>query len=318
MHSKKNIKILDCTLRDGGFTNDFYWSNSFLTDYFKTVNSLPLEYVEVGYWKQKNKSRNQFYNINEKDLFSFKKKCKIKLAVITDFHYSTKNEKDFPKKKDGLLSLIRVTSRIEDLDDTVDFINRLKDYTKLNISLNIFNFSSNTEKNLEKISRKLKKCNADFFYFADTHGNLDFNYLPNHFAKFIDKINSFNKKIGFHFHDNIGTAYSNYIYCINNGFQYFDSTIFGIGRGGGNLRTEFLVDDKFKSKLVVFINKYKKSLEIPYNLYCLITGINSVSNIYANYAYKNRINLSAFNKFCLNLNNKDKNNFNSKKIEKIL
>ena len=127
----KSVKILDCTLRDGGFTNDFNWSKKFQNQYFKTVNSLPLEFVEVGYWKQKNKSKNKFYNINENDLVSFKKKCKIKLSVISDFHYSSKNVKDFPQKKDNLLSLIRVTARMEDLDETIEFINILRDYTKI-------------------------------------------------------------------------------------------------------------------------------------------------------------------------------------------
>ena len=48
-------KILDCTLRDGGFTNNFNWTNSFVNDYFKVINSLPVEFVEVGYWNRKTK-----------------------------------------------------------------------------------------------------------------------------------------------------------------------------------------------------------------------------------------------------------------------
>ena len=67
------MKIIDCTLRDGGFTCDFNWSKRFYNDYFKLTNYLDIDYVEVGYWQQKNKSRNLFYNIDFDDCLKFTK-----------------------------------------------------------------------------------------------------------------------------------------------------------------------------------------------------------------------------------------------------
>ena len=63
----KSVKILDCTLRDGGFTNDFNWSKKFQNQYFKTVNSLPLEFVE--------NNGMHFYNTSSPLLFHFPSAC---------------------------------------------------------------------------------------------------------------------------------------------------------------------------------------------------------------------------------------------------
>ena len=85
-----NIKILDCTLRDGGFINDFNWSKKFVNSYFKLINKLPLEIIEVGYWKQRNKSSNLFYNIDEEYLYSIKKKNSQKNSCHRRFSLSIK------------------------------------------------------------------------------------------------------------------------------------------------------------------------------------------------------------------------------------
>ncbi|MDC3177413.1 hypothetical protein OA960_02690 [Pelagibacteraceae bacterium] len=304
-------KILDCTLRDGGFTNNFNWTNSFVNDYFKVINSLPVEFVEVGYWKQENKSSNKFYNINETDLIKFKKNCKKKISIMNDFHYCIKNVKNYPKKNDNLLSLIRMTSRIENIDECVDFLNDLKNYTNLKISLNIFNFSNYKNLDFQKIISSIKKSQVDYLYFADTHGSIDFFKLDRSKNKFFNKIRSL-KNIGFHFHDNIGTAYSNYKYCLSSKFNIFDTTICGIGRGGGNLRTELIYNNE---KIYNFINKYNKILNIPFNMYWHISGSTSVSNLYANYAISKKLDISKFKLFCKKLKGRDKDNFNLSKIK---
>ena len=44
-----NNKVLDCTLRDGGYYTDWHFSAKFLEDYLKTIKSLPINIIEVGY-----------------------------------------------------------------------------------------------------------------------------------------------------------------------------------------------------------------------------------------------------------------------------
>ena len=310
------MKIIDCTLRDGGFTNDFNWSRNFYEDYFKLTNYLNVEYIEIGYWQQKNKSKNIFYNIDFDNCMKFKKLTNKKISIMSDFHYSSKNVRNFPQKKDNLASIIRVTSRLEDINECIEFTNDLKEYTKLKISINFFNFSNYSINDIKKLKSKLKKSNSDFIYLADTHGSLDFDSLNRNKQKAILSLVNKKYNLGLHFHDNIGSAVSNFNYCKAKGVKFFDTTIFGIGRGGGNLKTEQVL----KKNLILinkFIIKHLNSLKIKDNIYENITGLNSVSNIYAKHALNNKINIELFDKFCKSLNRKNRDNFNIQIFKKI-
>ncbi len=310
------MKIIDCTLRDGGFTNDFNWPKNFYSDYFKLTNYLDIEYVEIGYWQQKNKSKNLFYNIDFESCLKFKKLTNKKISIMSDYHYSSKNVYDYPRKKDKLASIIRVTSRLEDINECIEFTNDLKEYTKLKISINFFNFSNYSIQNIYKLKKKVNKSNCDFIYLADTHGNMNFNTFNVNKSKAVFALLSKNYNLGMHFHNNIGTAMSNYILCKSKGIKYFDTTIFGIGRGGGNLKTEQVVKNN-PTLINHFIHKHINNLKLGFNIYENITGINSVSNIYAKHAFQKKIDIRKFSLFCKRLNRKQKDNFNTELLNKI-
>ena len=44
-----NIKLLDCTLRDGGYYTDWDFDKNLVIDYCRAMEELPIDYVEVGY-----------------------------------------------------------------------------------------------------------------------------------------------------------------------------------------------------------------------------------------------------------------------------
>ena len=58
------MKIIDVTLRDGGFTCDFDWPMKFAQEYYKLLSKLDVNLVELGYWKQTAKSSNRFFDLN--------------------------------------------------------------------------------------------------------------------------------------------------------------------------------------------------------------------------------------------------------------
>ena len=59
-------KILDCTLRDGGYYNDWNFSSSFFDNYLKTAKSLPISILEIGYISDAKDSLGSFYHLNNK------------------------------------------------------------------------------------------------------------------------------------------------------------------------------------------------------------------------------------------------------------
>ena len=132
----------------------------------------------------------------------------------------------------------------------------------LNIFINIMQCTEVSNKKLKKICEFLKKNKISIIYIADSLGCLK--------PKQLKRISTFLKKnwdgqIGLHAHNNLKLALKNSLIAIKNDFKWIDSTITGMGRGPGNLKTEdilpktnsyFLTREFKKTKL--HFNKLKK------------------------------------------------------------
>ena len=74
MNSKKNeIKILDCTLRDGGYYTNWWFSDKFVENYLNTISKLPVDIIEFGYLSDNNDDYGLFYHLNSKALINAKR-----------------------------------------------------------------------------------------------------------------------------------------------------------------------------------------------------------------------------------------------------
>ena len=115
------MKILDCTLRDGGFVNDFNWDFDFAKKYYDLMSKFKIHYVELGYWKQTEKSKNPFYNLGFNEVEKITKNAEIDNAcVIIDYHYCNKDLACYPVKNQTPISMIRITSRKEDMQKAIE------------------------------------------------------------------------------------------------------------------------------------------------------------------------------------------------------
>ena len=138
------MKYIDVTLRDGGHQRGFNWPLEFVNRYLTSINAFPeIGFVELGYWKQKDKFDGPFYSIEEELLSSICKMTKKKLSIMVDYHYCSHNVEDFPSTTNfNELGLIRVCLRKEDISEGCKFVNELKNYTKCKISINFFNITN--------------------------------------------------------------------------------------------------------------------------------------------------------------------------------
>ena len=99
--------------------------------------------------------------------------------------------------------------------------------------------------------------------------------------------NNWNKEIGIHAHDNLNLALKNSLFALNNGVSWIDSTITGMGRGPGNLKTEEILKysnfykktEKFKDVLKNFL-KLKKFYKWGSNIYYKIAAKKKIHPTY--------------------------------------
>ena len=251
----KNIKLLDCTLRDGGYYNRWDFSKNLISDYLSCMKDCSVDYIELGFRTLKNVgfkgacayTKNEF--INSVIKFS-EPKVGIMIngsEILNNYQYSQKNvESLFSSEIKSRLKLIRIACHYEEINKILPICNYLKKKNYM-IGINLMQISEIDLSKIKEVAKTLNNSPADVFYIADSLGALNEEKL----LKILDCIkSSYKKEIGIHAHDNMEKALSNTITAIDNGVTWVDSTINGMGRGPGNVKTEIalIALDKYRNK----------------------------------------------------------------------
>ena len=313
------MKLIDVTLRDGGHAVNFNWNIDFAKEHYNVLSKIPdIKFIELGYWKQTSKSQHPFYNLNYNLVKKITGEKKLKnVSIMIDYHYCSKNLHDYPTNKQKEIAMIRMCSRKEDIKKALEFGERLKKYTKINVSFNVFNAANYSSKELLNTCKLIAKYKMDYVYFADTHGSMDLSKLLNRFNKVIRLLKKSGKGIGMHLHDHSGKGYFNYRELKNYKIYMSDASVRGMGKGFGNLRLEHIINSKYISKLAGFINKYNILLNMPPNAYTLITSKYGITDNYAAQAKELKISMDKFDKFCSSVKGTNRDTYNKELILKI-
>ena len=242
------ISLLDCTLRDGGYYNNSNFSVSLINKYLKVMSDIKVDYVEIGFRSQEKKEFRGpcAYSTDEfLDSLQIPKNLKIAVMINAAELVKDKNEKKnilalknlFKKSNLSKVKLIRIASHFSELDRMMPIASRIKNLG-YKVAVNLMQISDRTEKEIKKFCDAAKKINLDTIYFADSTGSLNSDQtleIVKNFKKY------WKKDLGIHAHDNMDKAMENAIVSMTNGVNWIDSTVLGMGRGPGNVKTENLV-----------------------------------------------------------------------------
>ena len=260
------MKILDCTLRDGGYYTNWDFDQELTNDYFKLVKSLPIEIIEIGYrgnTSKKNTYFGEYYFLTISNLKRIKSiignKKEISIMIdLKDWRNANDLKKNLSKCR-GVVDIVRFAVAPNKLIEFKDFLKVTKGLG-FKVCVNLM-YSHVILKNSELIKRVLKlKKFFDVLYIVDSYGTLitgDVENIINKIKKIDDKI-----PIGFHAHNNLEMALANSIEAIKNNIDYLDCTITGMGRGAGNLKTELLITYLNLKKKIMKFNDYKNIAKV--------------------------------------------------------
>lgn len=313
------MKLVDVTLRDGGFVNDFNWDMSLAKKHIDTMEKIGIHMIELGYWKQTEKSKNPFYNFNEDHLnflTSDTNKSTVFGAMI-DYHYCQKSMDEYPSIGESRLELIRVTSRKEDFRNALEFSQKLKDEKKLKVSFQVINSTNYSKKELEDLIKLICEFNLDIVAFADSHGNLNLNSDLDRYMPAIDILKSNNMQWGLHLHNHTGRANMNYWIGKSLNCNYMDASVKGLGKGGGNLKLEEIVDNEVIPEIMNFmVNHSPEEMSIhkaqAYNTIC---GRWNVTDNYRKVGMKHNLDFSSFQSIIKKIEGIDKDTYNPETFE---
>jgi 4-hydroxy 2-oxovalerate aldolase len=239
------MKILDCTLRDGGYYTDWNFSKKLVENYLDTVSKLPISIVEIGYLSQKEDLNGPFYHLSNKILIKAKSILRNNQKIYAMINFKElKNSEDLHKlikNKTKYLDGIRFAVSPFDIEKVLRFIKPLKKkYKSITFNINLMYLSKwkSDEALIRKIFNTLNN-KVETVSFVDSFGALK----PEEIISFFKRLKNYKKsfKIGCHFHNNCGLALANSLLASNLNCEIVDSTFRGMGRGAGNAATELLL-----------------------------------------------------------------------------
>jgi len=305
------MKFIDVTLRDGGHQNGFNWPLEFVARYLESISSFPeIEFVELGYWKQKDKFDGPFYSIEEKLLSWLCQISKKKLSIMVDYHYCSHNVENFPNNTDfNELGLIRVCVRKEDITEGCGFIKELKKYSNCKLSINFSNITSYGEDDLAFACEAAASSNADFVYFADSHGGLDVGENLEILKRFTKLIKEIGMIPGLHLHDHLGKAYFNYRQLLSAGFGTTDVSLGGLGKGLGNLKLEHVFDLRGREHILNHLVMDQDLFHMSSGPYGILTARDGITDHYAVEAERKGLIPSQFSNQLQSVTGSSKDNY---------
>lgn len=330
----KNIKLLDCTLRDGGSLNNGMFGYANIMDIFSSLNDAGIDIIETGFIDN-NSTENENAAISPDTYFFNRitaqiKNKKCKSVAMIDF--SKFNRKNFNIAERKNLDGIRIMFKKEQIKEVLDFSITLKNLN-YEIALNPVSITTYTKKEIIGLLKQADILKPDIVYIVDTYGLLDGEETLKYYNLFEEYLNS-GISIGYHAHNNRQLAFANSIEIIkhnNSGRQtVIDTALYGMGKRAGNTPTELLADylNKYNSSnyntdiITNIINDkilpLKNSYTWGYSLIHYIAAINKCHSDYVNYLYNEKhFPITAINNILNQLQPEKKLTFDKDCIENI-
>ena len=286
---EKNIKLLDCTLRDGGYYNDWDFSPNLIADYLYAMAALKVDFLEVGFRSLKNEgfkggcafSTDSFIEslaipieltdkigvmVNgaeltskQAGLLSLEKQETTQVSIL---------EKLFKPKALSPITLVRIACHVHEFESCLPASIWLKEQGYL-VGFNLMQIAEQTTEEITLLAKKASRFPIDVLYFADSMGSLN----PLQVGQIISAFKKgWQGALGVHTHDNMGQGIANSMQAVSDGVTWIDSTVTGMGRGPGNAQTEYLAmalepyreSTGNPTKLFELIRKYFKPLQTQY------------------------------------------------------
>ena len=281
---REDIKVFDCTIRDGGLVNNYHFSDAFVKAHYETCVAAGVDYMEIG----KNVSPT-IMSVDEYGPWNFCKEedirrivgnnnTNMKIAVMADIGRSLKEE--LRPKSESVVDMIRIATYIHQIPAAIELIEdaHAKGYET---TVNIMAISKSFDDELDEVLSQLSKTNVDVIYIADSFGSFYPEQIKKLTEKYLKVASETGKKVGIHAHNNLQLAYANTLEAMIYGTSFLDVTISGLGRGAGNCPLElligFLKNPKYQLMPVLkfieeFIVPLEKELDWGYSIPYMLTG----------------------------------------------
>lgn len=238
---RRRIKVLDCTIRDGGICNDWRFDHAHVQRVFRALVAAGIDYMEVGYRTAPGAFDRDAVGpwrfCDEDDLRRAVEPGQIRLSTMVDV--GRVGPADIPHSRDTVIDVVRIATYAHQMDEAL----RLLEHCQAGgyeTFINVMAVSTLPPDDVDRFLMRLAGSGVDNVAIVDSFGAL----YPYHVRYLVHKYMNYlgeDIKVGVHFHNNQQQAFANSITAIDEGVDFVDATVFGMGRGPGNCPLELLL-----------------------------------------------------------------------------
>lgn len=328
-----NIEVLDCTLRDGGYVNDWNFGHHAIYNIFSRLSASNIDIIELGFLND-SRDFNIDYTIqpNSKYLpdvynFSLKKSAKLVAMII----YGECSIDNVGLQSEAQVDGIRLVFKKKKMEEAMAFARQLKE-KGYEIFLQPASVTDYSDEDVHDLCVAANALNVHALYIVDTYGLMGHKKVLSYF-KLFDKYCNKEIKIGFHSHNNMQLSYGSAVQLLeleSDRHIIIDSSLFGMGKGTGNLNTELITDylnKNYDKNYDVFqilelidseILKIKRIFEWGYSLNGFIAASNDCHPEYVKFLLnKKTLSIKAINTILTRLQQGTKTSFDKNQIENL-
>jgi len=279
---RKEIKVMDCTVRDGGLMNKWQFSDDFVRAVYNACVNSGIDYMEIGYKSSESAfSRDEvgpWKFCDDKDLRRVvgNNKTALKLSAMADI--GRIDPDDIPRAKDSVIDMLRVACYVHQMDKAIALAEDCieKGYETC---INLMAVSKVNEMDLDQALQDISKSKVPIIYIVDSFGSMYSENIEHLVKKYREALPD--RTLGIHAHNNMQLAMSNTITAIIENCNMLDATLLGMGRGAGNCPLEiliaFLKNPKYRLLPLLdviqnHIHSLQQDIRWGYHIPYLITG----------------------------------------------
>ncbi|MEQ8153480.1 MAG: aldolase catalytic domain-containing protein [Clostridiaceae bacterium] len=325
------VRLLDCTLRDGGYVNNWHFGRDVIGNILKKLVQANIDVIECGYLshsKGKNEGYTLFTDLQAVNSILPSKKGSQDYAVMINFgEYPI----DIIPEANAEKIIIRVAFKKKDAEDAFEYCKALKNkgYRVFVQPMGIMNYADGE---LIELIHRFNTIKPEAFYIVDSFGVIEIKDFKRLLFVADNNLDS-EIYLGYHSHNNLQQAYGNAKFMVEQNLGHkiiLDASVFGMGRGAGNLNMELFAEYLNKNleknyviePLLEIIDEYLRGIYSKnFWGYSLPFYLSSVHNCHPNYASyfaeKNMLTIKSMNEILRSIPDAAKVSFNEEKAECI-
>ncbi|EKO3492069.1 aldolase catalytic domain-containing protein [Vibrio fluvialis] len=242
-----NFSILDCTLRDGGYYNNWDFKPEVVEQYLASVAKAKIEYIELGLRNFTQKTflgafaytTEEFINsLTLPDGPIYGVMVDAKTILESGMQIDDAINSLFVHSSESKIGLVRVAAHFNEVEFSASIVACLKKLGYM-VGFNLMQAGGKADEVIADKARHIATWEGlDVLYFADSLGNMD--------GKEVERVIKalrlhWNGPMGIHTHNNMGKGLENTLTAMKGSVSWLDVTVTGMGRGAGNTQTENLL-----------------------------------------------------------------------------